>query len=490
MPAGIKNKKNVVTVLVTIFLMASVACLASTEIAQASSDAVLILHLDEGSGAIAEDDSSYGNDGTIYGATWRTGISGTGLYFDGTHDYVDCGNDRSLNIADEFTIEAWIYPYGWGEEDRGVIVSKNENIDYSLYITDWRDCLGIQFDDEGYFSDIDVIKLNKWQHIAVTFDENLARDQIKFFVNGDICGTETRTRPIPTSSYDLIIGNWEDRTRTFDGTIDEIGIYNRALSSEEIEDQYLAEKAGGSTKETVSELIGSVSSSIDDLKNSNVDTTLIEGTLDNAQHEYDNGDYDEAYELAQNAQELVDDAYEAQQAIESAQAEIADAKTLGADVKEAEDKLAEAEDALNKGNYEYAQNWANKTAELAKNADTGSVQINDLKALATKYDGRTVVVSGTLKDIETAYGKGYTFALDDGSGMISVTYQGNLGDLEDGDKVKVTGVFQASTGTIVAEDVQKLGLGGVSRLGVLIAIVVVLAIAIIVAVLYILRRRE
>ena len=106
---GGANKIFVTGFLVAVFVIAS---LASSEIAQASSDAVLIQHFDEGSGTIAKDESGYGNDGIIHGATWTTGISGKALSFDGIDDYIDCGNDASLDIADEITIEAWMYPYG------------------------------------------------------------------------------------------------------------------------------------------------------------------------------------------------------------------------------------------------------------------------------------------------------------------------------------------------------------------------------------------
>ena len=243
-------------------------------------------------------------------------------------------------------------------------------------------------------------------------------------------------------------------------------------------------KVIGGDKESVIDLINSVSTRRDVLKRNIIDTSLIEEALKNAQNAYDLGNYEEAYELAQSVQKMADDAYAAQQHIESAQSEIDDAKSIGAEVKEAEAKLKEAKDALNKGNYEYARDWADDASELAKHASIGSVQIKDLKALATKYDERTVVISGTIRDIETVYGEGYTFALDDGSGMISVSYQGSLGDIRDGDRVKASGIFQASTGTVVADDVQKSGVSGVPGFEVIFAIAGLLAVA------YLLKRRR
>ena len=67
-------------------------------------------HFDEGNGTTAADSSDYGNDGTIHGATWTTGKPGSALKFDGNDDYVDCGNDPSLDIDEEITIMAWVKP--------------------------------------------------------------------------------------------------------------------------------------------------------------------------------------------------------------------------------------------------------------------------------------------------------------------------------------------------------------------------------------------
>ncbi len=90
----------------------------------------------------------------------------------------------------------------------------------------------------------------------------------------------------------------------------------------------------------------------------------------------------------------------------------------------------------------------------------------------------------TIRDIKTVYKEGYTFALDDGSGMVSVAYQGSLGGIKDGDKVTASGIFQASTGTVVADNVQKSGVGGVPGFEVIFAIAGLLAVA------YLLRRRR
>ena len=237
------------------------------------------------------------------------------------------------------------------------------------------------------------------------------------------------------------------------------------------------------THEDTFDLINSISTKIDILNRKNMDTTLIETALENAIDAYESEKHNESIELAVNAQKMADDAYDAlSEHIEPAELKIDEAKSIGADVSEAEDKLEVAKDALIKGNYDYAKDWADNATELAKNAPIRAIEIENMKALPTKYDQRTMSISGIIRDINAIYGEGYTFALDDGSGMISVAYTGILGDIEDGDKVTVTGVFQASSGDILADDVQSGGrMPGFE---------VVFAIAGLLAVAYVLRMRK
>jgi hypothetical protein len=97
------NRRVAVSVLVAVFVMVG---LASPAIAHASSDAVLILHFDEGSGTIAKDESGNGNDGTIHGAQWVGGKYGKALEFDGKADYVESSLNSALNS--DLTIEFWM----------------------------------------------------------------------------------------------------------------------------------------------------------------------------------------------------------------------------------------------------------------------------------------------------------------------------------------------------------------------------------------------
>lgn len=74
----------------------------------------------------ALDSSGNDNDGDVYGATAGVpGKFGNALSFDGVNDYVDCGNDASLDITTAITIEAWVYPKSAGLNNYGRITDKH-----------------------------------------------------------------------------------------------------------------------------------------------------------------------------------------------------------------------------------------------------------------------------------------------------------------------------------------------------------------------------
>ena len=85
------------------------AAMAENEI-PADDHTMGLWRFDEGNGRIAQDSSGNGNDGTIIGANWTESETGTALEFDGLNDHIDCGNNGTLNITDEITIEAWMKP--------------------------------------------------------------------------------------------------------------------------------------------------------------------------------------------------------------------------------------------------------------------------------------------------------------------------------------------------------------------------------------------
>jgi len=194
------------------------------ELRQLVDDYVSYWRFDEGSGTTANDENTTNaNDGTINGATWTNGKFGKALSFDGENDYVDCGNDSSLDITDAITIEAWVK----ADENLGRDILNKEYYIYALrqnkfYLT--VNGSTISLDYTGQWD-------GNWHHIVATFDGTTRKvfiDGSEDVSNSDYSGT------IDTTTKNLKIGYKPADWTYFLGLIDEVRIYNRALTPEEI----------------------------------------------------------------------------------------------------------------------------------------------------------------------------------------------------------------------------------------------------------------
>lgn len=143
--------------------------------------------------------------------------------------------------------------------------------------------------------------------------------------------------------------------------------------------------------------------------------------------------------------------------IKEAQDEIDEAWMVDADTGEAEQRLTEAQAALAEGDLSSAESLAGEAINLAKHAPVGPVSVNELSKYSAEYDQRTVEVSGAIRDIRYEEGV-YRFVVEDGTGVISATFDGTLGEIKAEDRVKVTGMFDAPTTTLIAESLEKVKL--------------------------------
>jgi len=194
-------------------------------------------------------DTRYGPenlDGTIEGnPTWVINGGrwpGKGaLMFDqddGTTDYVDCGNDPSLNITDELTIEAWV---NIKSGNGGRLVGKGtyptiEGYVFENYnVTPNELIIGLHNGRGGELSCSDPIarKDEQWEHVAVTHD---ASNKVIYYHNGAKVSEDTLA-VYNSAGVDLLIGR-DQGAYYFNGTMDEVAIYSRVLTEDEIRDHY------------------------------------------------------------------------------------------------------------------------------------------------------------------------------------------------------------------------------------------------------------
>ena len=189
---------------------------------------------DAGSGATAADSSGYGNNGTIANATWTTsGKYGAALSFNGTSARVSVPDAASLRLTTAMTLEAWVKPSAVTSNWRDVIYKGNDN--YYLEGTSdsgGRPAAGGTFGSTGatvYAAS--ALATNVWTHLAATYDGAVLR----VYVNGIESSSAPRTGTLATSTNPLEIGGDSIFGQYFQGAIDEVRVYNVALTPTQIQ---------------------------------------------------------------------------------------------------------------------------------------------------------------------------------------------------------------------------------------------------------------
>lgn len=182
------------------------------------------------------------NNGTIYGAVYTAGKYGSALSFDGTGDYVDVGNSPGLDFTTEnFTITAWIYISAYDSNSH--IILKRGFWRVSGYI------FGISIDTLEFITSqsgavqytvvgaINMPTAGQWIHIAAIRNGAVG----KIYINGVDKTTYSDSIISPATSGDnVFIGTYDGIIQYFNGSIDEVRIYNRTLTAAEVNASYLS----------------------------------------------------------------------------------------------------------------------------------------------------------------------------------------------------------------------------------------------------------
>jgi len=163
---------------------------------------------------------------------------GTALDFDGDGDYVDCGNSPMFDITDAITVAAWVNIRGIAGEWRAVIAKGDNAWRISNYQSSQRMHFAFEDGSRGWqaANSDSELPLNEWHHVCGTYD---LQNGGRIYIDGVLDGTNPDTGGITLDTYNLYIGNnSQNPDRYWDGLIDEVMIYNRALSAGEV--AYLA----------------------------------------------------------------------------------------------------------------------------------------------------------------------------------------------------------------------------------------------------------
>ncbi|MCK4447098.1 MAG: DUF1565 domain-containing protein, partial [Candidatus Marinimicrobia bacterium] len=181
----------------------------------------------------ANDESSNGNNGKVNGATLTTdrfGNANSAYSFNrNNQNYINCGNDISFDITNQITLGAWIKPVDVGF---GILIGKRYEIYYLRFYNNSLNFYLSGCDHMISYSSSNF-DINKWYFITATYDG----DNMKLYVDGVNVISEVETDKILTGDDPLVIGG-SIQGCYFNGTIDEVNIYNRALTQSEIDSLY------------------------------------------------------------------------------------------------------------------------------------------------------------------------------------------------------------------------------------------------------------
>jgi glucose/arabinose dehydrogenase len=186
---------------------------------------------DEAAGTTALDSSGSGNPGTVSGATRTTGKYGGALTFDGVNDWVTVPDANALDV-NRMTLEAWVRPTGLGDWRAVLLKEQPGQLVYALYAsTDTNRPSGHVFTSgDMALRGPSVLAANTWSHLAFTWDGATSR----LYVNGAQVASAALAGTAATSTGSLRIGGNSIWGEWFGGAIDEVRVYNRALSAAEV----------------------------------------------------------------------------------------------------------------------------------------------------------------------------------------------------------------------------------------------------------------
>lgn len=193
----------------------------------------------------ANDATKYRNNGTLHDVTQsedRYGNANKAYRFSGS-GYIEVPHSKALNMTHAVTMTAWIKPHNWWGNYWAIIMQKGDkrncNYQFAMAIRDNRVFLcGGFYPIIGQCSQLGL-ELNKWQQVSLTYESGKS---LCFYRNGVQIGTWKFGQDLQPNNGSLLIGydpfGWDEY---FIGDMDDVRLFNRALSEKEIQELYKAE---------------------------------------------------------------------------------------------------------------------------------------------------------------------------------------------------------------------------------------------------------
>ena len=223
--------------------------------AAGSRDGLVVWYtFEEGKGEVVKDLSGNGNDARLVNApTWTNGRNGLAMEFNGQGAYLDCGNDRTLRLTQNFTVAFWVKADAqpdWYAVTAGWTKSVNQKMrGWSVYVGRPAHQPHFYSYDPlwSMLSNGPGMDTNEWQHVCYTIGPDL---QAVAYVNGTPHSRSKMPKPLTSHDGNLQLGGLGSAENySLQGALDDFRLYNRALTEKDVRDLYEAAVAGIATPE-------------------------------------------------------------------------------------------------------------------------------------------------------------------------------------------------------------------------------------------------
>lgn len=195
---------------------------------------IVALSFNEGSGTSANDRSGNGHTGNISGATWTTsGKYGKALFFDGVNDVVVVNDTAMLDVTKALTIEAWVYPTVVPSYWKAIVQKQSDAYLLAAGSSTGAPSMGGTINGACCTHAVAPTRLavNIWTHITGTYDGVVMR----LYINGVQVASRPATGSLQVTTNPLRIGGNTYAGEFFQGRIDEVRIYNKTLTPQQIQ---------------------------------------------------------------------------------------------------------------------------------------------------------------------------------------------------------------------------------------------------------------
>lgn len=192
--------------------------------------------MEEGAGNLVTDQSGNGNSLAFNELNWAKGWKGKALLFDGKHEGVAWVRVNSaLDLTRALTFVCWVKK-GIGNYLPQTIASRsgytNSDLQFSLQLNETHNVQAVVCNQSGEFTTLTGNRINArdWHHLAITFDGT----DLTLYIDGAAQGTKRVGEPLRKLTETIILGGANQGREVFDGLVDEVQIFHRALRPEEI----------------------------------------------------------------------------------------------------------------------------------------------------------------------------------------------------------------------------------------------------------------